>query len=308
MKHKTAPEPGLFHPLIMDKLHGRMLVAPAKKSKTNRQILLLYGHHASLERIQGIAEALADYGTVTVPDFPGFGGMESFSRIGEQNTIDAFADYLAAFVKMRYKNRRFTIAGMSFGFIVATRMLQKYPELAKKVDLMVSIVGFTHKDDFKLKKSTLRIWKITLRALAFPPCRWFFKFVILNPIILRLFYAKMPVSKNKFIGLSKEEFKRNINFEIYLWQCNDVKTWLDTAWEMLHVDVTHKKIPLPVHHVSVSGDHYFNGAVVEQHMRIIFEDFIEYRTNMSSHAPSLIADEKTIDSLFPRKLRAQLAS
>lgn len=290
----------------MDKLRGRMLIASSKKPKVNRQILLLYGHHASLERIESIAEVLSEYGTVTVPDFPGFGGMDSFNKIGEENTIEAFADYLAAFVKMRYKNRRFVIAGMSFGFIVATRMLQKYPELVKKVDLMVSIVGFTHKDDFKIKPMTMFLWKTAITLLKFAPCRWFFKYVVINPIMLRLFYAKMPVSKNKFVGLTKEEFKRNINFEIYLWQCNDVKTWIETAAAMLDVDITKQKVPLTLHHVSVSGDHFFNGAVVEQHMRIIFDDFVEYRTKMTSHAPSLIADEKTVESLFPRKLRAQL--
>lgn len=307
MKQTTNADAGMYHPLIMDKLHGRMLIAKAKKGKPNRQILLLYGHHASLERIESIAEALSQYGTVTVPDFPGFGGMESFNRIGEKNTIDAFADYLAAFVKMRYKNRRFIIAGMSFGFIVATRMLQKYPELSKKVDLMVSIVGFTHHDDFKLKPLTMATWKFLIGTLSLMPARLFFKYVLINPIILRLVYPHMPVSRNKFAGLSKEEFKRNINFEIYLWQCNDVKTWVETAQAMLHVDITQKKVPLTVHHVSVSGDHFFNGAVVEQHMRIIFDDYIEYRTTMTSHAPSLIADEKTIESLFPRKLRSQLA-
>ncbi len=305
MKYQTFAQRDYYHPLIMDKLHGRMLVAPARKS-TNRQILLLYGHHASLERVEGMADALAHYGTVTVPDFPGFGGMDSFEKIGEKPTIDAFADYLAAFVKMRYKNRRFVLVGMSFGFIVATRMLQKYPELAKKVDLLVSLVGFTHKDDFKVPRRTILSYKILMNLLARQPLYFIFKYIMLSPLMLKLFYVHLPLSKNKFVGLSAEEKKRNVAFEIYLWHCNDVRTWIRTALDMLDVDLTHLKVALPVHHVSVSGDQYFDHAVVEQHMQIIFTEFIEYRTKMPNHAPSLIADEKTVLRLFPSKLRSRL--
>jgi pimeloyl-ACP methyl ester carboxylesterase len=86
---------------------------------------------------------------------PGFGGMDPLYNIGEKATLDNLADYLASFIKVRYKNRRFTIMAVSYGFTVVTRMLQKYPEIAKKVDLLVSWVGFVHKDDFRWKKSTV---------------------------------------------------------------------------------------------------------------------------------------------------------
>ena len=86
-----------------------------------------------------------------MPDLPGFGGMDSFNSIGRTPTIDEYADYLAAFVKMRYRRKKVTIIGISFGFVVATRMLQRYPELASKVDIVVSIVGFMHKTDFLFK-------------------------------------------------------------------------------------------------------------------------------------------------------------
>src|SRR5690606_29130786 len=125
------------------------LPAPARK---NRQILLVYGHHASLERMFGLAEELNKYGSITMPDLPGFGGMESFYKIGEKPTLDNLADYLASFIKLRYKRRRVSILAMSFGFLVVTRMLQRYPELVKKVDVLVSIVGFCHHQDFKMRR------------------------------------------------------------------------------------------------------------------------------------------------------------
>jgi pimeloyl-ACP methyl ester carboxylesterase len=102
----------------------------------------VYGHHSSLERWWGVVQDLNQYGGVTMPDLPGFGGMQSLYKIGEKPDVDTLADYLAAFVKLRYKRRRVTIAGLSFGFVVATRMLQRYPDLVKKVDLLISVAGF----------------------------------------------------------------------------------------------------------------------------------------------------------------------
>src|SRR3954467_13947355 len=117
-------------PLNINGLQGRMLRAPSNTNK-KREILLVYGHHAALERWWSLVENLVQYGNVTMPDLPGFGGMESFSKINTKPTIDNFADYLAAFVKLRYQRKRVTIYAISYGFVVVTRMLQRYPEIAK---------------------------------------------------------------------------------------------------------------------------------------------------------------------------------
>src|SRR5262249_48894244 len=145
---KKTPDPQEYiKPLNMNGLPGRMLHMPAPKGY-NREILMVYGHHSSIERWFGLAQVFNKYGTVTMPDLPGFGGMRSFYKIGQKPTLDNMADYLASFIKLRYKRRRITIVGMSYGFVVATRMLQRFPDLAKRVDLIVSLVGFAHKDDF----------------------------------------------------------------------------------------------------------------------------------------------------------------
>ena len=86
---------------------------------------MLYGHHSSLERVYGLAEDMSQYGNVTIPDYPGFGGMDSFYKIGMKPTLDNLADYLATFVKLRYRGKKVTIVGMSLGFVIATRMLQR---------------------------------------------------------------------------------------------------------------------------------------------------------------------------------------
>jgi pimeloyl-ACP methyl ester carboxylesterase len=126
---KTAKDPAEYIlPLYMNGLSGRMLRMPPPKDKS-REILFIYGHHTSLERVFGVAELLNKYGSITIPDLPGFGGMQPFYKIGEKPTLDNMADYLASFVKLRYRNKRFTIAGHSLGFMIVTRMLKKYPEI-----------------------------------------------------------------------------------------------------------------------------------------------------------------------------------
>src|SRR3990167_2869837 len=114
-------------PLNINGMKGRMLHLPTPKNK-KREILLVYGHHASLERMYSFARVMNRYGSVTMPDLPGFGGMDSFYKIGRKPTLDNMADYLASLIRLRYKNRRLSIAGFSFGFLVVTRMLQRYPD------------------------------------------------------------------------------------------------------------------------------------------------------------------------------------
>jgi pimeloyl-ACP methyl ester carboxylesterase len=129
---------------------------------------------------------------------PGFGGMDSFYSIGRKPTIDNMADYLAAFIKLRYKRKKVVIAGMSFGFIIATRMLQRYPELNKKVTLLVSIVGFAHKEDFTFSKPRYYGYLWGTRILSHKVPATFFRYVALHPFILRNFYGKTHNAKHKF--------------------------------------------------------------------------------------------------------------
>src|SRR4030095_591910 len=158
-KKKAQDVAEFIAPLYMNGLRGRMLRMPPPKNK-KREILFVYGHHSSLERWWGVVQVLNRYGGVTMPDLPGFGGMESLYKIGEKPDMDTMADYLAAFVKWRYKNRRVTIIGLSYGFTVVTHMLQRYPDLVKKVDLLISVVGFVHHEDFIFSKSRMFAYRL----------------------------------------------------------------------------------------------------------------------------------------------------
>lgn len=293
-------------PLNMNGLQGRMLHLPAPKGK-NREILLIYGHHSSLERWWGLAQVLNRYGAVTMPDLPGFGGMESFYKIGKKPSIDNLADYLAAFVKMRYKRRRVTIVGMSFGFVIATRMLQRFPDLAKKVDLLVSIVGFAHKDDFIFSKARYWVYRAFAGSFANPVAAKFFHAVCLHPAVLRAVYAKTPNAKHKFADLTPEQHEQMLEVEVGLWRNNDVRTYMYTTSQFLTFDNCTKQIDLPVWHVGTKNDHFFDNDVVEQHMRVIFNDFYGMNINMTKHAPTVIASAKDAAPFIPSKLRKVLS-
>jgi pimeloyl-ACP methyl ester carboxylesterase len=307
MTKKTASSPADYiQPLYMNGLEGRMLHMPHPKGG-KREILFVYGHHSSLERWYGVAKFLNRYAAVTMPDLPGFGGMDSFYKIGKEPSLDNFADYLAAFIKLRYKRRRVTVVGMSFGFIVVTRMLQRCPELIKKLDTLVSFAGFAHRNDFTFSKWRWRLYRYGAGILTHRPMSLIFRYICLHPVILRTVYGKTHNAKEKFEGVVGEELEEITQFEIRLWHDNDVRTWAYTTVEFLQLDNCRVRVDMPVYHIAVAGDRYFDNQLVEQHFRVIFSEYyLLSKLDLANHAPSVVADDKAAAVFFPPKLRRML--
>lgn len=306
MARKAKQPADYIVPLNMNGLEGRMLHMPAPKAHPDREILIVYGHHSSLERWWGFAQNFNRYGAVTMPDLPGFGGMESFYKIGKKPTLDNMADYLASFIKWRYKHKRVVIVGLSFGFLVTTRMLQRYPELTKKVDYLVSAVGFAHYDDFRFSKRRLKWYQFGSQFFYNRPMAWFFRYVCLNPWVLHKAYHKTYNARKKFEGADEALHQRLMEMEVTLWHANDVRTHWFTTHEMLVVDNCQKRVDLPVWHVAAGEDQYFDPHMVEQHFRVIFTDYIEAKNNSPMHAPSVIATAAESASFIPKSLRQAL--
>lgn len=294
-----------LQPLHINGLNGRMLRAPATTGK-KREILMLYGHHALLERWWGLVENLQEFGAVTVPDLPGFGGMDSFYKIGRKPTMDAYADYLAAFVKLRYRRKRVTIVGLSFGFVVATRMLQRYPELIDKVDLVISIVGFMHYDDFRFTPAKRKLFRRLSRLLAVPPLPAIIRHTWLQPVVIRNIYVRTPGGKLRFQEVGQDRYRKLLDFETKLWQVNDVRTHWYTTSQFLQIDNCGTRLGLPVWHIVSSNDQYFDNTVVEQHMRIVYGDYTQATMVSRSHTPSIIGDKEEVGVMIPKKLRNYL--
>ena len=304
---KTEPDLAEFiQPLYINGLNGRMLYAPSVRKKYNREILLVYGHHALLERWWGLVENLRELGNVTMPDLPGFGGMDSFYKIGRPPTLDNYADYMASFVKLRYRNRRVTLVGISFGFLVLTRMLQRYPELAKKVDIVVSIVGFMHRDDFFFPPRTRRTYSMVARVFSTPVVAFLIRYCGLNRFVIRNLYVRLPAGRRRFIEMTPTDFAELMDFEVKLWQINDVRTHWRTTSEFLDIDNCSKQINLPVWHVAAKADHYFDNYIVEQHMRVVYSEYTQSVMNSPAHTPSILGDKKDLAIMVPTALRREL--
>ncbi|HSX44067.1 MAG TPA: alpha/beta hydrolase [Candidatus Saccharimonadales bacterium] len=293
-------------PLNMNGLQGRMLYLPPPKGKT-RQMLMLYGLHASIERLFGMAEDLNKYGGVTLPDLPGFGGMTSYYHIGEKPTLDNLADYLAAFIKLRYKRRKVTIIAMSFSFVITTRMLQRYPELADRVELLISVVGFVHNEDF-MYSGAKRAGFHTLAAVFSQRLPgWFAQHVILRPFAIKTSYRLVAGRHAKLMDADTEERNKRINFEVVLWQINDIRTYFDTFITMVKLDLCNAPVKLPVYHIGVADDHYFDNQLVEQHLNVIYDKVEVIISKTPAHAPTIVADAKAAAPFIPRKIRTLLA-
>jgi pimeloyl-ACP methyl ester carboxylesterase len=295
-----------IEPLNMNGLSGRLLHMPAPKAHPDREILMVYGHHSTLERWWGLAQCLNKFGAVTMPDLPGFGGMETMYSIGKTPSLDNMADYLASFVKWRYKRKRVVVMGLSYGFLVTTRMLQRYPELTKKVEFLVSGVGFAHYGDFVFTPGRMRAYRLSSKLLTVAPLAFVFSKVALNPFVLRKAYAKTFNAKKKFQDADPELSERLMDMEVVLWHANDLRTHMYTTHDMLTVDNCQKQVKLPLWHVAAALDQYFDGHVVEQHLRVIFSDVQIAKNKSLKHAPSVIADAAESAVMIPPQVRRAL--
>lgn len=308
MPYKFTSDPAEFiQPLNINRLDGRVLRLPAPSARRNREILVLYGHHSSLERMYTLAAEFNRYGPVTMPDWPGLGGMDSMFSIGKKPTIEAMADYLAAFVKLRYRRRRFTIVGISYGFAVATSMVQRYPELAAKVDFMVSIAGFVRYDDFrfkpkqfKLMRSTTRLFKSRLPSAVARG--------VINGYTVQKAYTLLADKNAKMKDATPEQLKERIKFEKQLWRINDMRTHFFTANSMFKIDLCDKQVALPAYHVAVQNDQYLNNALVEQHLAVIYSSVSVIDIRLDAHMPTIVATPKEVAPFIPNKLRRLLAA
>lgn len=257
-------------PLNMNGLQGRMMVAPALKNR-RRDILVVSGHHTKLEQWWDLVQKLQAYGTVTMPDLPGFGGMQSFRRIGKQPTVDNYADYLSAFVKMRYKHRRVTIIGVSFGFVVVTRMLQRYPELVGRVDILVSLAGFVHRDDFLITAGQRRILGVVARLISVRPLAWMLRHTVFALPKTYGLYDKLPVGQRRLLSMDSFAEYHPIASEKMLWRLNDLSSHWRVISSCMQIDNCHKKIDLPLWHICTQQGGFIDESVTKQHILIIYQ-------------------------------------
>lgn len=299
-------------PIEMNGLRGRVINIPAQYTQAkNVNILFFHGHHSSLERLGGIAEALSDFGNVCIPDMPGFGGMESFYKLDLRPTLDNFADYMAAFIKLQYgTNKKFVVIGYSFGGLVLTRMLQKYPSLRKQVLEIVLFAGFVHHSSFLFSRKRKLGYTLLARTLATRPIALLARGVFMRTWFIGTIHAMTRNAKIKYEGLSSEEYKKIIEFEVKLWRINDVRTRAVTVLEMFKADLLHRatKINKNIITVYVDNDHYFNNSLTNEHLAILFRKVRSFSLPEQKHGVSVVASKNQALSFFPEQLLVHLRS
>lgn len=292
-------------------LRGRMIDAPgATKAAQGRNILFVHGHHSSLERLSGVAELLHNYANVCLPDMPGFGGMDHLYQVGLRPTIDNLADYMAAFIKLHYgKTNKFVIVGFSMGFLVVTRMLQKYPDLHSQIIEVISMAGFVHSDDFTFSKKRIFYYRIATWCIERRIFSWIFREIFLRKWCLNTIYTKTHNAREKFKDLPKSEIKRMVDFEYILWRINHIPTWCHTTREMFNARASEgPRIPLKLKAIMVKDDQYFNSDTTKEHMKHVYEAVDVYPLNFNKHSVSVIASADEARQFIPDTLLKHIES
>jgi hypothetical protein len=171
----------------------------------------------------------------------------------------------------------------------------------------VSSVGFVHHEDFSLpsyqQKGVVALGStFQIRPLAYLASKTLF-----SEFSVKNYYKHIGKNHSKMKNAEdKKIIEKRINAEVILWRINDVRTRMKTMRDAFSVNLLDKKIDLPVYHVYVDGDRFFDNQVVEQHMRIIYKDFTGLPTDIIGHMPSIVATKKEADVFIPAELKKLL--
>lgn len=288
----------------VDGLRGRCWDAPAlRQRRAGHTIIIVYGHHSSLERNLGLAQYLRRYGRVVMPDLPGLGGMDSFYSQGNRPTLDNYADFLNSFLRLKFKRAQaFSIFGFSLGFLVATRFLQKYPDNLKRLRLLVSVAGFVRGDALKFSPARRFYYDALGRFASTRPGAAIFKRIFLGEWSLRHFYDKTFLAKSKFSGSSARRRRELMEMELRLWRCNDVRTWAFTGRAMLACDLTGQPLQHRLYQLSASGDQFLAGKVNLRGLKKVYNEVEVLKVEFPKHAPTVITDTAEMEAIMPSSL------
>jgi pimeloyl-ACP methyl ester carboxylesterase len=307
MKKSLFSDADYYKPFVYQELRGRYMFMPGKNGAA-RTFIVLYGQHATLERIEPIVSALTEFGDVYAVDYPGFGGMEPAYKINKKPTLDFYAGHIKHFIdEIIPQDKTLTLLGISYGFQLITETLNQYPELNTRVEDVVSFVGFVHHEDFHMPPS----YSIPmLYMLAIPGRTWagskILGFLKSDWIIGAIYMITKPIQA-KFKSLSKKEAKTYMAEQAWLWKINDFRTHAATGWDLCkRNDLTTYRINVPVTHIGVPKDHLIDNARVAEELKVIYNGFQTYDLNLAIHAPLDVDSRESVLDLLPKELRNYL--
>jgi pimeloyl-ACP methyl ester carboxylesterase len=285
-----------LQPLELNGMRGRQMIHPARDKAHNDDILFIYGIHGNMERFYGIVHYLANFGNVSMPDLPGFGGMDTFYSVGKKPTFDEYADYMYDYIKAHYGDKKFKLAALSYGFVVATRMFQRHPDIKDQITLVISVVGIADSDNFGVSKRTVRLFKTIFFLFRHQPTRWLAYHVAFSEMVLRRTYKP---NHPKMVALAPEDRPAFIAFESYLWRINDLRTYGFAMRELFTFHHPKGKIPVKIHHIGTPHDHWLNDKKVQMHLHELYDGVTVHISPIKNHGGTAYDSEDEAKEIMP---------
>ena len=184
-------------------------------------------------------------------------------------------------------------------------MLQRNPDINNKVNSLICINGYDHKDDFKLKKSDKIIMTIYSYLCSTKLISGLLNATLYSNVALKYKYPINKIKTNR--GGPSKEFVRQ--FKIDLVKCTDLRTRMYLTQQLLKLDNCQKRIKKSMWHVTTSNSSLnIDKKLAEQHFRITYEGYYQLPTKISGAMPIVLNDEKTAIKYLPAKLRRYLKS
>ncbi|HEY4964087.1 MAG TPA: hypothetical protein VIH90_05315 [Candidatus Saccharimonadales bacterium] len=302
MSKKYVRPADFILPLNINGLEGRMInIEGDSKSKKN-EILVIYDLNSNLERWWGLVVGLRRYANVTMADLPGFGGMGSFYTIGSKPTLDNLADYMASLVKLRYKRKRLNVIAIGFGFVVATRMLHRNPELKSKVKMIICINGYAHSEDLDHGGNKL-ISTIGYKLGSTTLVSWVIKLLANNRLVLNIKYGENTKKMTKQKAIDSSFLTK---FKVDLKRETDVRSMNLIKLQLLSLDNCNARITNKLWHITYGTNKELDSKLIEQHLKVIFTDYNFQASKITRKIPFVMNDEKLAIKLLPAKLRRDL--
>ena len=288
-----------------------METSSTEKTQSNHKILFLYGSQALLERYKAITENFSEYGEVITPDLPGLGGMDSFYKIGMVPTIDNYADYVAAVIAYKFKNNEsFTIVGFSFGMQIATNLLQRYPDLAPRVGLLVSMFGVVDSESIKFARHTRVLYRPLLKIMGTPFLSGLGSVVMASPLfgwtVRRLRTGQLKQYPD--IQANPAMIAPIIDMELRMWRTNDIRTAAYSWLQFLAYKAPTNTVNLKLVHIFAPVDKYVDHAKLIEKFSSIYQGGVEeYQADVVKHSPYVTAGASEVKDTIPTEVRKQLA-
>jgi pimeloyl-ACP methyl ester carboxylesterase len=276
---------------------------PSTNSSHTRVFIIVYGQHASLERLEPLIAIFRTYGDVYAVDNPGFGGMEPAYKVGKYPDLTFQARHLQSFISQHIPDdRHLTIIGISYGFQIVAQLLNDYPNLQGRTEEVINMVGCLSYRELDMPLS----YKIPLiYLLAFPGRTWLgsrvFKLIARRKVIIAVYLLTKPIQV-KLRGVSRQQAITYADEQARLWVDNDPRTHGAAAWDFVTKnDVSHLRLHVNAIHLSVPGDHIIDSERVKRSMEQVFDRVHSFDIALDNHAPlDLSADD--IEAIIPKGL------